>query len=92
MTFAEVALLGLYIAGWLFTYRHAYARAELAVSKDMGDDLGDVDRATMAGVCMVLCFGWPLVLIGYGVWRFLTPVSTGSKTGSKPENKSEERS
>lgn len=73
-----------YVAGYLFTYRKAY----VALVESIASDRYGVDRTETAGAAalsLLLCSMWPAVIVGWVVWRFLTPVTPSEKAAELRE-------
>jgi phosphatidylglycerophosphate synthase len=66
----------LYAGGFVFTYRHAYLAL---ASDDMVGASDTTERAMAASLAMISCTMWPLMLVGYVVWRFITPVTPAQR-------------
>ncbi|MBA3781010.1 MAG: hypothetical protein H0X12_04045 [Nocardioides sp.] len=72
-------VLGVYVVGFLFTYRNAYL-AIMTADEDRKYSKPDAeDRAMMAIVAMLASTLWPVTLVGYAIWRFATPVTPGQR-------------
>jgi len=68
------------IGGFLFTYRKAYsvlADGELHEFPNLS--FTAEDRAMTAVMALLLALIWPFVLVGYVIYRFATPQSTGER-------------
>lgn len=65
-----------YAAGFLFTYRRMY----IAFSHPEAMGAGDAfERVASAAMSMCVSTMWPVVLVGYGIWRFATPVTPAER-------------
>lgn len=72
-------VLAVYVAGFLFTYRHAYLTLMHADENRGYRKLDGEDRAMNAALAMLASSMWPLVLVGFGIYRFATPVTLGQR-------------
>lgn len=71
------------VAGFLFTYRRAYVVFSEADER-LHDGLTYVkrdggDRAMCAVVAMLAAALWPVTIVGYVIYRFLTPQTAGER-------------
>jgi hypothetical protein len=66
-------VIAVYVVGFVVTYRKGYV-----ITNDEFARMGPVDRsdrAMAAGVAMMLGVMWPVMWVGYGIYRTLTPVT-----------------
>jgi hypothetical protein len=77
-------ILAVYVIGWLLVYRKAY----VVLAEDMasiGLPLSTFDRAGSAALAMLVAVFWPVVVVGYGVWRVFTPVLPSERAAELDE-------
>jgi hypothetical protein len=63
-----------YVTGFVFTYRAAYVRMDEAQPAEDKED-----RAFNATGAIFLGSMWPVVIVGYAIYRILTPVTPREK-------------
>lgn len=79
-------VVGVLVAGFLFTYRRAYlALMSVEENRDWGSGPDREDRAMTAMLAMLLSLMWPLVILGWILWRFVTPVTPGQRKAELDE-------
>jgi lysylphosphatidylglycerol synthetase-like protein (DUF2156 family) len=79
-------VLGVYVGGFLFTYRHAYLTITHSdEQRSSYQTLDSEDRAMNAIMAMMGALMWPLTLAGFALWRFATPRTAGERKAELDE-------
>jgi hypothetical protein len=72
MTIAVV--IAVYVVGFVLTYRKA-SGIVIDDFASSGLDQQTADRILASAIAMVISLMWPLLCVGYGIYRTLTPVT-----------------
>ena len=84
-----MAVLAVYSGGFVFTYRRMFVAMQSADERGSYASHDPEWRVMNAVFAMLLSTMWPLVLVGFALWRFVTPVTPGERKAELDERERE---